>query len=318
VDQSADADQISITRRVTLSGGLVKLWRISDWTQLGSYQIAGYSNGTWYTLTLRADGTALSVQVNGVTRITATDSTFTTGEAGLWSYASTAVSQHRFDDFVIQVLAGGHAPGGRLLAPEQDTGLFARLISLIREAASRIRNAPLAAPMTSRLSAPPAGQMWKTYYYAGSQLIALRVLTQTGNTLYYLHSDHLGSTSLTTDSSGNVTARQNYYPYGQIRPGGSGTMPTDIGLETISKIRYRVIMAIASAPGGIDGQTQASPAHTLGSAGWIVGADRTASGRCRSIPIARPQTGRPSPDFRWDHFSVAHGLPVESHSTRVW
>jgi RHS repeat-associated protein len=114
-----------------------------------------------------------------------------------------------------------------LLAPEQDTGLFARLISLIREAASRIRNTPISAPMTSRLSAPPAGQMWKTYYYAGSQLIALRVLTQTGNTLYYLHSDHLGSTSLTTDSSGNVTARQNYYPYGAIRSGGG--MPTDVG-----------------------------------------------------------------------------------------
>jgi RHS repeat-associated protein len=54
-------------------------------------------------------------------------------------------------------------------------------------------------------------------------------LTQTGNTLYYLHTDHLGSTSLTTDSSGNVVARQNYYPYGQIRPGGTGTMPTDVG-----------------------------------------------------------------------------------------
>ena len=34
-----------------LSGGLVKLWRINDWTLLGSYQIAGYSNGTWDTLT---------------------------------------------------------------------------------------------------------------------------------------------------------------------------------------------------------------------------------------------------------------------------
>jgi RHS repeat-associated protein len=57
----------------------------------------------------------------------------------------------------------------------------------------------------------------------------MRVLTATGDALYYLHSDHLGSTSLTTDSGGNVTARQNYYPFGQIRPGGSGTMPTDIG-----------------------------------------------------------------------------------------
>ena len=48
-----------------------------------------------------------------------------------------------------------------------------------------------------------------------------------GNALYYLHSDHLSSTSLTTDSSGGEVARQNYYPYGAIRSGGS--MPTDIG-----------------------------------------------------------------------------------------
>jgi RHS repeat-associated protein len=119
------------------------------------------------------------------------------------------------------------APGGRLYASEQGAGLFERVSGLIREAADRIRNV-LAAPMKAWLSAPPVGQTWKTYYSASSQLIALRVLTETGNTLYYLHTDHLGSTSLTTDSSGNVVARQNYYPFGQIRPGGTGTMPTDI------------------------------------------------------------------------------------------
>jgi hypothetical protein len=97
---------------------------------LGSYQIAGYSNGTWYTLTLRADGTALSVQVNGVTRITASDSAFSSGEAGVWSYASTAASQHRFDDFVITVLGGGGAPGGRLYAPERSVGLPIRTLTL--------------------------------------------------------------------------------------------------------------------------------------------------------------------------------------------
>jgi len=50
-----------------------------------------------------------------------------------------------------------------------------------------------------------------------------------GNTLYYLHTDHLGSASLTTNSSGGEVARQKYYPFGAIRPGGVGAMPTDIG-----------------------------------------------------------------------------------------
>ena len=70
----------------------------------------------------------------------------------------------------------------------------------------------------------------RTYYSAGAQLVAMRVVTSTGgNTLYYLHTDHLGSASLTTNSSGGEVARQNYYPFGQIRPGGTGSMPTDVG-----------------------------------------------------------------------------------------
>jgi RHS repeat-associated protein len=69
----------------------------------------------------------------------------------------------------------------------------------------------------------------KTYYSAGSQLIAMRVITSptAPGTLYFMHSDHLGSSSLTTDASGNVVARQLYDAWGNIRSGG--TMPTDIG-----------------------------------------------------------------------------------------
>jgi RHS repeat-associated protein len=50
-------------------------------------------------------------------------------------------------------------------------------------------------------------------------------------TLYYLHQDHLGSTSLVTCGNsacgtvGSVVARQWYYPYGAVR-GSVGTLPT--------------------------------------------------------------------------------------------
>jgi RHS repeat-associated protein len=47
-----------------------------------------------------------------------------------------------------------------------------------------------------------------------------------GNTLYYLHSDHLGSTSLTTDSGGNSVGELKYYPFGETRF-STGTTPTD-------------------------------------------------------------------------------------------
>ena len=74
-----------------LSNGQVKLWRLSDWAQLGStYTISGLQAGQWVKFGLRLNGSSLSVEIDGVTRITATDSTFTTGEVGLWSYQPTA------------------------------------------------------------------------------------------------------------------------------------------------------------------------------------------------------------------------------------
>jgi RHS repeat-associated protein len=71
-----------------------------------------------------------------------------------------------------------------------------------------------------------------SYYFAGAQLVAMREMTNTGgvtNTLYFLHTDHLGSNSITTNASGAVLARQSFMPYGSVRSGGTGVMPTDIG-----------------------------------------------------------------------------------------
>jgi len=59
------------------------------------------------------------------------------------------------------------------------------------------------------------------YYYAGAQRVAMRQ----GTTLYYLLSDHLGSTSLTTDASGNVLSEMRYTAWGEVRY-NSGVIPT--------------------------------------------------------------------------------------------
>lgn len=75
----------------------------------------------------------------------------------------------------------------------------------------------------------------RTYYFAAGQMLGVREVTNTtaGN-LYYLHSDHLGSTSTTTCGntsgcgatlSGGVLMRQSYYPYGGVRQ--AGNLPTD-------------------------------------------------------------------------------------------
>ena len=64
----------------------------------------------------------------------------------------------------------------------------------------------------------------KTYYFAGSQRIAMSVSGSGGGELTYLHGDHLGSASLATDASGTLLNEMRYRPFGETR---YGDVPTD-------------------------------------------------------------------------------------------
>ena len=59
------------------------------------------------------------------------------------------------------------------------------------------------------------------YYYAGAQRVGMRM----GGVLFYLLGDHLGSTSLTTDSSGTLLSELRYKAWGEVRY-GFGVTPT--------------------------------------------------------------------------------------------
>ncbi|MDW8326812.1 MAG: hypothetical protein RMK99_09620 [Anaerolineales bacterium] len=188
-----------------LGNGAVTLFRVSDWAVLGTYTIPGYTAGAWYTLTLRANGSTLSVDVNGVTRLSATDGAFTSGAVGVWSYNSVSAGEHRFDNFSVTVLGGGGHPKARGLA---------------RPVAQAAPSAPPANHTLRWHSANAAqGRLWRLYYHANGRPIALRVLPPGHNTgtLYFLHSDHpsagilrmplrtnLGSLSAVTNRSGSA------------------------------------------------------------------------------------------------------------------
>ena len=62
----------------------------------------------------------------------------------------------------------------------------------------------------------------RKYYYAAGQRVAVRV----NGTLYFLHTDHLGSTTLLTNQNQQAVARRWYLPYGEMRY-AVGALPTD-------------------------------------------------------------------------------------------
>jgi RHS repeat-associated protein len=69
------------------------------------------------------------------------------------------------------------------------------------------------------------GETETKYYYAGGSRIAMRV----DGTLKYLLSDHLGSTTVVTDATGNLVSELKYKPWGEVRSGTAQTKYTFTG-----------------------------------------------------------------------------------------
>ena len=71
---------------------------------------------------------------------------------------------------------------------------------------------PTLPPLPTPTPTPPPEPVVRKYYYAGGQRVAMRE----GGTLYYLFTDHLGSTALTLRGSTRV-GELRYHPYGGTR-----------------------------------------------------------------------------------------------------
>jgi RHS repeat-associated protein len=103
------------------------------------------------------------------------------------------------------------------------------------------------------------------YYFAGAQRIAMRK----SGTLSFLLSDHLGSTSITTDANGNQSSQMRYKAWGETRF-TDGIVPTkysftgqysnvaDFGLlfynaRWVDPVTGRFTQADSVVPGGVQG-----------------------------------------------------------------
>ena len=202
------------------SSSIVQVWTYTysqGWVQRGADIPVTFANGDQFGARATADG-QVKVYRNGTllaTRdVTAWPYYANGGYIGLWFInASNAV----LDDF-----GGGTATQASLLPGGKTLGWAAPA----RAPHAAPRMAPPTSGQAAPLAAPPTGQTWRSYYYAGSTRIAVRVETATTNVVSYLHADHLGSASLATTSGGAVHSQQRYYPYGAPR-WSSGTLPTD-------------------------------------------------------------------------------------------
>jgi RHS repeat-associated protein len=199
----------------------VQVWTYTSsqgWVQRGSDISVTFANGDQFGARAKPNG-QVEVYKNGSLLgsrdVTAWPYYANSGYIGLW--LEGASSSMMLEDFGGGTVTGGVFRVKKVLAKPASSASSGPALSDAQ--------APLAAP-----SSPPSNHKWKVYYYAGAQMIAMREVPASGeSTLYFLHADHLGSTSLTTCGTGCGTAgaevsRQWYYPYGSPRAGGS--LPT--------------------------------------------------------------------------------------------
>jgi RHS repeat-associated protein len=178
------------------------------------------------------------------------------------------------------------------------------------------------------------GETATKYYYAGATRFAMRVDTADP---YYLLSDHLGSTTVTTDASGNFVTELRYSPWGEVR---SGTAPTsytftgqysnvsDFGLmyynaRWMDPSLGRFAQADSIVPDGVQGYDRYayannSPVNYTDPSGHAVECGITPGGTCKGVGPLEPTLVRDQNGIS----GAAHlGLPPESAAnglTNVW
>jgi hypothetical protein len=86
------------TMRINFNLNKVQLYKKigSIWTNLGEANMT-VAPGTWYVLKLEMNGSSLKGYVNGVKKISVSDSSLSSGYIGLRTYDQTAV----FDNFLV-------------------------------------------------------------------------------------------------------------------------------------------------------------------------------------------------------------------------
>jgi RHS repeat-associated protein len=166
------------------------------------------------------------------------------------------------------------------------------------------------------LTAPPTGQVWRSYYFQGATRLALRVqVNGVTDKVYYLLADHLGSTTVSYRSDGGETRTQSYKPWGEVREGGN-SLPTDrtftgqrweeVGLYYFNARWYdgalgRFVQADSVIPGGVQGLDRYayvfnSPVRYTDPSGYKA-CDNISNGKCevdktwkaRKLPLGRAQ-----------------------------
>lgn len=207
------------------AGGYVRVETYDSangWVQYGA-DLTGvsFAVGDVFRVVARSNG-QVEVYKNATLLGTRSASTWvhaaSTGYIGVWIYSGPSTL---LDDFGGGTYTGFVSSGERAqeapswekhkVGVERRPDVYVRAGKLLMK---QVRNRPLTVT-----NAPLGSETFKLFYIAGSQAVAMRILTASNGTgaVFYIHTDHLGSTSKVTNSARQVVQALYYEPYGKVR-----------------------------------------------------------------------------------------------------
>jgi RHS repeat-associated protein len=134
-----------------------------------------------------------------------------------------------FDDFGGGTLAVSYQPGSNKVLAAYHPAPAVR-VKAATSFHSLLKRLPAVQAISLLNLVRGTGVVWRSYYYAGTARIAMREVSDEGTEVYYLLTDHLGSTSTVVYYDEydvmHVKAQQKYKPWGEVRQ-VTGELPTD-------------------------------------------------------------------------------------------
>ncbi len=85
-----------------------------------------------------------------------------------------------------------------------------------------------------------SGMAWTFYYLAGNERVAMRMVEGSSDTLYYLFTDHLGSTGEVRSADGSLHSAQGYRAFGAVWY-RMGSLPTGRNYTAQTEIEFGLL-----------------------------------------------------------------------------
>lgn len=163
-------------------------------------QIQRVVGGVTYTLTYDAEGRLIAISGTGLSAEYSYDGDGNRVKSEITTSSETAITGYVGDYFEVSL--------GTPIEPEMPSSPNCSVSHCVFF------------PMVLRGSSVPEGHAWLSYYYAGGQRVAERVQSnqeERESGLYYLVTDHLGSTTVILDAGGEVVSELHYKTWGEAR-----------------------------------------------------------------------------------------------------